>query len=237
MLVVRIQDRIFASVTLALRLIFVPMAVEIRIPAWASEFDFWGDAPHSTYDFKQTEHLLSTNKPLSVNSFQPQLPTVAAIFSTYEQNRISVLQEFENRSVNLTKIGKLWGNGELNRDSDTLFHAKHPILINHPFNLCFENSISPGYITEKILHARMAGCVALTYSHSTFRLDYNPKGIINFEDFLDVDSYFHAYSRILSDSELLLNMRSSPVFTSLPQPELLVKRVQLLLSSMLRSVQ
>ena len=128
-------------------------------------------------------------------------------------------------------MGKWW----FNRDSDTLFPAKHPILINHPFNLCFENSISlaislKGYI-------RMAGCVALTYSHSTFRLDYNPKGIINFEDFLDVDSYFHAYSRILSDSELLLNMRSSPVFTSLPQPELLVKRVQLLLSSVLRSVQ
>ena len=129
----------------------------LRIPAWASEFDFWGDAPAATYNFHQTSQLLSTNRPLSVKPFQTTMPCIAAIFSTYEQNRISVLQQFEKHSVILTKIGKLWGNGELQRDSDILFPAKHPILVDHPFNLCFENSISPGYITEKILHARMAG--------------------------------------------------------------------------------
>ena len=60
---------------------------------------------------------------------------------------------------------------EVCRDADVLFSAKHPVLSMHPLNLCFENSIAPGYITEKILHARMAGCVALSYAHSSFKLD------------------------------------------------------------------
>jgi hypothetical protein len=39
--------------------------------------------------------------------------------------------------------------------------AKFEFLKNHQFCICYENTQQPGYVTEKLLHAKLAGCVPL----------------------------------------------------------------------------
>ena len=58
----------------------------------------------------------------------------------------------------------------------------------------------------------------------------NPHGVINFEDFLDIDLFVQYIRRLLSDPKSLFERRSSPVFTSVPDPQVLVDNVQCLLS-------
>jgi len=44
--------------------------------------------------------------------------------------------------------------------------SKYEFFSQHRFTLSFENSQAPGYVTEKLLHAKMAGCVPLYWGSS-----------------------------------------------------------------------
>jgi hypothetical protein len=206
----------------------------VRVPAWLGEFDFWADCPDATYSYEQSQNMMETNRPLTVGDITDSQPKIAAIFSTYEQNRMSVLEALEIKLAPITKIGRLWGNAESCRDASMLFPAKHPILIRHAMNLCFENSIAPGYITEKILHARMAGCLALTYAHPSCQDDYAMAGVLNFHEFLDIDRYVSAVEELLRSPEQLHAARSAPVFAQLPDLQGIIDNLRIALSSCLR---
>jgi GR25 family glycosyltransferase involved in LPS biosynthesis len=57
--------------------------------------------------------------------------------------------------------------------------AKYNFMSLHKFSLCFENSIGDGYVTEKLLHAKLAGCVPLYYGDKFAEHDFNPDGFFN----------------------------------------------------------
>lgn len=60
--------------------------------------------------------------------------------------------------------------------------AKHEFLKDHTFNLCYENGLGPGYVTEKLLHAKMAGCVPLYWGSSAAAIDFDPSGFVHIQD-------------------------------------------------------
>ena len=47
---------------------------------------------------------------------------------------------------------------------------KHEWLQNYKFNLCFENAIFPGYLTEKLFDAYNAGCVPIYWGDTSLRV-------------------------------------------------------------------
>jgi len=49
------------------------------------------------------------------------------------------------------------------------------------FNLCPENGLFPGYYTEKIPEAFLAGCLPITWTDQNVQVDFNPKAMINLE--------------------------------------------------------
>jgi hypothetical protein len=67
--------------------------------------------------------------------------------------------------------------------------SKYELLSRYRFNLCFENSIFPGYYTEKLLHAWVGGCIPLYYSDKWFARDFNPLAAINRSDFASLDEF------------------------------------------------
>jgi GR25 family glycosyltransferase involved in LPS biosynthesis len=59
--------------------------------------------------------------------------------------------------------------------------SKHHFFAEHQFTISFENSQSPGYVTEKLLHAKMAGCVPLYWGDPTCsgkNAEFNPNSFI-----------------------------------------------------------
>ena len=56
---------------------------------------------------------------------------------------------------------------------------KKDILINYAYNLCPENGIYPGYVTEKIPEAFAAGCLPITMVDPSVEIDFNPHAFLN----------------------------------------------------------
>ena len=58
--------------------------------------------------------------------------------------------------------------------------AKHEFLQGHKFNICFENSAAPGYVTEKLLHAKLAGCVPVYWGDGSWAAkDFDPDSFLD----------------------------------------------------------
>lgn len=58
--------------------------------------------------------------------------------------------------------------------------AKHAFLRERKFCLCYENGSAPGYVTEKLLHAKMAGCIPIYWGCKEAGLvDFDPRGFID----------------------------------------------------------
>jgi len=64
--------------------------------------------------------------------------------------------------------------------------AKFDFFKSHMFALCYENSVAPGYVTEKLLHAKMAGCVPLYRGAEEAVKDFDPAGFVHVKDGQDV---------------------------------------------------
>jgi hypothetical protein len=122
----------------------------------------------------------------------------AMVASNPEQFRghfISSLHEIMEIEV----FGKL-GQQILNKD-ETLR------LFN--FNICFENDLYPGYVTEKVVEAYLSGCIPIWRG-----LDAG--GFINKEAIIDVTDMSVADAvqevcRISRDYELMAKMKSAPL--------------------------
>ena len=57
--------------------------------------------------------------------------------------------------------------------------AKCRFLRERKFCLCYENSSAPGYVTEKLLHAKLAGCIPIYWGAEAAVQDFDPRGFIN----------------------------------------------------------
>lgn len=70
------------------------------------------------------------------------------------------------------------------------------LMRDYRFNLCFENTIEPGYVTEKALQAKIAGCIPLWWGDPTYRADFNERSIVNAYEY-DCD-----FERIMDEADL-----------------------------------
>ena len=57
--------------------------------------------------------------------------------------------------------------------------SKHHFFAEKKFSISFENSQADGYVTEKLLHAKMAGCVPLYWGSDTALTDFAPNSFVN----------------------------------------------------------
>lgn len=89
---------------------------------------------------------------------------------------------------------------------------KMDIISNYKFNICFENSIYPGYFTEKLLHAKIAGCIPIYYSDKSYSEDFNTKCCINLIDFENEYDFFEYIKLIDKNDKLYNNILSEALF-------------------------
>lgn len=132
----------------------------VRLPQWHSEITFNGGSllakggdGLSCYENKQRDYLIS------------------AIYNNSTPEREEILHrlrtEFGDDNVHVFGSQR---TGQCN---------KLEILARSVINVCFENSIGDGYITEKLLHAKMMGCKALYWGDPGFSQDFLPDEVLN----------------------------------------------------------
>uniref|UniRef100_A0A6C0DGY9 Alpha-(1,3)-fucosyltransferase FucT N-terminal domain-containing protein n=1 Tax=viral metagenome TaxID=1070528 RepID=A0A6C0DGY9_9ZZZZ len=89
--------------------------------------------------------------------------------------------------------------------------SKHHFFAEHQFTISFENSQAPGYITEKVLHSKMAGCVPLYWGDSTTDGDFTPNSFINLSNTSDPQTVLAIIKKLESNPDMCARIAATPI--------------------------
>lgn len=89
---------------------------------------------------------------------------------------------------------------------------KHAFLLRYRMNLAFENTRSPGYITEKLVEPLLAGCIPIYWGAPDVARDFNPGCMINVADFPDFDAAIDHILAVDTDEAASQAILDEPAF-------------------------
>ena len=98
---------------------------------------------------------------------------------------------------------------------------KLAFLKDYRFNLAFENSQSPGYVTEKLIEPLLMGCIPIYWGAPDVNRDFNSSCMINVSDFPDSDAAIDYIMQADRDESIRLRHLSASVFKNNQAPEVL----------------
>ena len=89
--------------------------------------------------------------------------------------------------------------------------SKYHFLSEHKFQLCFENSQAPGYITEKVMHSKIAGCVPIYWGDSDTSTDFVSGSFINVSNLSTPNEILEQIKEVEQDISLCENITNTPL--------------------------
>jgi len=181
----------------------------LRLPLWNLYIDWFGVKSYGNPEWLVPLEWLTQEK---VGDFAaaPRQNFCAIVYGKPIQSRleaIAALSEYKSVDV-LGKANPLApvADGEW---------AKLQALSRYRFSLCYENSIAPGYHTEKLLHGKIAGGIPIYFGHQTVALDFNPRCYVQAVD-LTSSELTERVREIDADPRLYCQLASEPLFVQTP---------------------
>jgi hypothetical protein len=101
--------------------------------------------------------------------------------------------------------------------------AKVDFQRNYKFSIAFENSSSPGYTTEKIMHAFVADTVPIYWGNPLVSREFNPKSFINCHEFNSLEEVVQLVAELDNNDDQYLTMLNEPCLHGNVIPEALRK--------------
>jgi len=139
-----------------------------RLPLWVLSCRLFGETSMAD-DGTCEENGYTADQLMTASPLLTRAGFACAIFGNLEHSRYSAIDK-------LSKFGQvdLFGKPFGRTVADKIVTMR-----NYRFNICYENTIIPGYVTEKSLHAKMAGCIPLWWGDPSYRLDFDEDSLIN----------------------------------------------------------
>jgi len=106
--------------------------------------------------------------------------------------------------------------------------SKIEIMKNYAFNLCPENSIHPGYTSDRVLTAFIGKCLPITWVDQNINYEFNPKAFVNLNDHFQ-DNFVSIINN-LKDDNFLIQFSKEPLLLKRPNLEKEIKFVEKILS-------
>lgn len=120
-------------------------------------------------------------------------------------------------------VGSLYNNTAayglaMRQDSDWQA-SKIEFIRHYKFTIAFENKSAPGYVTEKISDALMAGSVPIYWGSQSIAEDFNSEAFINCHDFSNFEAVIRHIIEVDNDDTLYRGYLSASPFcdNKLPQ--------------------
>ena len=184
----------------------------IRIPYWMEMVD-WREEGVTGNQNPRFGRLLSLERlcnPLGEDFLHR--PQKAAIFASHLREPRGTLLEAVKRQIEVVEFGKSFNSQIKNHSESGLI--KFDELQHFAFNLCPENGMYPGYYTEKIPEAFMAGCLPITWADENVKVDFNPLAFINLAPMSA--NYFSELGNILHSKDILRSYGEQPLLLKRP---------------------
>jgi len=143
-------------------------------------------------------------------------PRAAAIFSRHQREPRRTLTEAVSEVMPVTGFGRGFGPSPSGRNARA--GSKTDVLRDFAFNLCPENSLYPGYYTEKVPEAFAAGSVPLAWADQHVAVDFNPEAFINLQAFAGI-GYANGLRAALEDGVTLERVAGASLLREAPSLE------------------
>lgn len=153
----------------------------LRFPLWLLEIDWFGADLDRIANPKPipverctTVSAADLGRKTKFCAFVVSNPTNAIRNAAFEwlneYKPVDSAGRYKNTVGPALAAGAGGGGGEL---------LKHEFLKDYKFCLAYENNSSPGYITEKFLHAKAAGCIPIYWGDPKAERDFSMAGAID----------------------------------------------------------
>jgi hypothetical protein len=89
--------------------------------------------------------------------------------------------------------------------------SKHHFFTKHRFTLSFENSQADGYVTEKLLHAKMAGCIPIYWGDQNVDRDFVGDSFVQVSNISDPKDILEKMKQLENDLKECERLSSTPL--------------------------
>lgn len=89
---------------------------------------------------------------------------------------------------------------------------KLAFLASHRFTICFENTSSPGYTTEKLVDAFLAGTIPIYWGNEQVGLEFNRRAMLHAADYRTLDALADRVIQLADDDAARTQMLGEPCF-------------------------
>ena len=83
----------------------------------------------------------------------------------------------------------------------------------YKFCIAYENSLQPGYTTEKILQGYESNCIPIYYGSETIKDDFNPETFINAHDFENSKDLINYIKKVDTDESIYNSFMNKSIFS------------------------
>lgn len=102
--------------------------------------------------------------------------------------------------------------GSVMNNTGYRMRSKTKELKSYKFTIAFENSIQPGYVTEKLLDPLVAGSVPIYWGDESILGDFNKKSFIYANDYATLNDLVEYVKEVDNNDELYYSYLSEPIF-------------------------
>ena len=189
----------------------------LRIPVWKDRID-WSHlklltATTSNMNAKRFGGYYNLSDLMSPqgSSFLKKNTRICCFFSHLLEPRKSLIKQIK-KSFNIDGYGKAFDAKIKNHNSSSFI--KKEILKNYFANFCPENSLYPGYYTEKVPDAFISKSLPITWADQNIKNEFNPNAFINLNDFDNIQ--ITNFLEEIKDKDYLLKFTKEPLLLTQP---------------------
>lgn len=181
-----------------------------RLPLWYMEID-WYDSNLGTIKVNDIEEKLMSYGRFTSDDLAKRKDCIT-IFNNKEGTRMDMYHRLK-KIMNVDAYGKPFNNWF---PTYADYKEKLKKMGNYKFNFCPENSLYPGYYTEKCFHSKLSGCIPIYFADSHFTNDFRKEAVINMYDYLNLDDLENFLNEINNDCYYLANLANEPLLSKMP---------------------
>jgi hypothetical protein len=191
----------------------------IRIPLWYLYIDWFNVKTYSNPQYLIPVEYLESNK----YSEKHKTKFCSAVFS----NPVGTRVDLSNKLSDYKKVDCYGKPNEFKiPDGEEI---KMDIISDYKFSICFENTLYPGYYTEKLLHAKITGNIPLYYSDDKFNEDFNYKCCLNYNDYSSMEEFIQEIKKVDNDDKLYKEIFNQKLFNKEVKIEEILEKIKKLI--------
>lgn len=182
-----------------------------RIPHWWNYVDFAEDGVPSPGEWPRLGPPIKQDVLLSPLQWNSLGSSKAAFICSYLDAQRAFLFREVSKTLAVDGFGRPFVSSSNNAESFGV--TKREILKSYKYSLCPENSIAPGYVTEKIPEAFACGTVPIGYVDPQAAMDFNEGSFVNLYHLLRSGLAEGLSEEVILDSQSRSPLLSTPLIS------------------------